>query len=77
MVDLDGDLIMAFDSKKPHEGDQGVCHRNPEGTKPLTGLTKDPIKKDLTGGIYKASKRVCVFFCNGWWLEVVFSGGVP
>lgn len=41
------------------------------------GLTKDPIKKDLTGGIYKASKRVCVFFCNGWWLEVVFSGGVP
>ena len=31
VVDLDGDLIMAFDSKKPHEGDQGVCHRNPEG----------------------------------------------
>lgn len=32
------------------------------------GLTKDPIKKDLTGGIYKASKRVCVFFVmvGGW-----------
>jgi hypothetical protein len=31
-VDLEGQLVMAFDSKKPHSGDvEGVCRRNQQG----------------------------------------------
>ena len=77
-MDLDGVLIMAFDSKKPHEGDQDVCHRTQgmsltippsAGTKRLE--VRSPFKKTL-GGEYPPPKFNSSPLKNGDWKTSLF-----
>lgn len=45
-VDLEGQLVMAFDSKKPHSGDvEGVCRRNQQGL--LDAVTQMYVSSDV------------------------------